>query len=817
MLKQALRSRQRTRLAYFYSSHTGYFTLLLLISCAILFLFAMSTNVQSSPTCKTVQPVFARGSGEPLGAKHYQRFSAQLRTRINSSIANETYELGAGWPEYNYRYQLYPAVKVSGTSTFTTGLGAKMSDGEALSYGRSVQAGVFELIQFISAQSAKCPNTKYILGGYSQGAQVIGETLYHLPSSYTNRIVFVALFGDPKLHLPEGEGIWPPACRGKGFSHWRRDVPNCHTDNGTLGARDPYIPLTYAGKVGLWCNAKDWICGSTKNPLNSSGHEDYSTVNGPIDKAAREAAIKLASLLPATNRQYINTGLFVNDGSQARKNISYVWQVNASTQSLYWHAKTSLLTSAQRIWLQDGRVALAPYLDLTQGSFSWVSPSIGIDRPASPNRGLFPINDNLHFTDRLEYYSYQPHTNTPGSEFLLVAATNMDLLPWQHGTDKATIFIAEQINLESGRLRYLESEKKWVPIRDYLARRAIEIDPVNLYFILGNTGSTENAEYLADATGGKVITYDPNDPSSIETAIQQASSEVLERPAVVLGSDTYEAYNGEPIVIDASGSYATSGEIVRYDWDYDADGTWDDSSVQPHAAHLYPDNFNGIAHIKATDSAGRIGTMTVNITMVPPSDTHALNIPFIEGMTYEIVETANTTSSILLSWKTPGPAYNVMLNIDGRPTGYIEDRDQTSLIITDFRRDEDRTISLQAFDQHNNLGERRSVTIPAIPALSTDKGQALMSTRIGVNPLTPHPALLSHQSKPVSPSDNTPFNHSFGAAAPPTHIPPANDNNERNTTTAILIAIAVATVVFTAGGIAILRKKSSPYRHKNAK
>lgn len=775
-----------------------------------------------SSLCSMVQFIFARGSGAPLGSDEFDQFDKQLRMRIDSRFVSiSTYELGTGWPGHDNPDDLYPAVAVYGSkSANLTGLGAQMSDGESHHYGRSVDTGMIELLRFLNEHNERCPDTRYIIGGYSQGAHVVGDALPFLSPSVRNKIIFVALFGDPKLYLPEGEGVFPPACQGKEFSNWRRNVPVCGTDDGTLGARKPYIPQDMHGKVGTWCNEDDWMCGSSKNALRNSGHGLYHTIDGPIDYAAMEAAQKLTMTIPPPMWQHIKSGILLPSGHSPILNVSYIWHSSYSSRSLFDDTKAAIQTSAEQIWSQGGRAGITFYFEPLSAGGSWISPGTGnlTLRPPGETVGLYASDDRRDFYDRLNYFSGYPHGPTTGLRLLDATIETIDNLPWQLSAQKAMITIAEKVSVDTqtdyGLIRRTNAAGLFRP---YITQRAIEIDPVNMYFITADPAYAEHIKYFTEATGGKVFTYNPEDPATLIEAMQSINMELTDRPIVIPSQTTYTGRNGEPIVIDASGSYATSGEIVRYDWDYDADGTWDHSSVQPHATHLYPDNFNGIAHIKATDSAGRIGTMTVNITMVPPSDTHALNIPFIEGMAYKIVETTGTTSSILLSWKTPGPAYNVMLNIDGRPTGYIEDRDQTSLIITDFRRDEDRTISLQAFDQHNNLGERRSVTIPAIPALSTDKGQALMSTRIGVNPLTPHPALLSHQSKPVSPSDNTPFNHSFGAAVPPAHTPPANDNNEKNTTTIILIAIVVAAVVFTAGGIAILRKKSSPYRHKNAK
>ena len=85
--------------------------------------------------------------------------------------------------------------------------------------------------------SASCPGTKYVVGGYSQGAMVVSKALGSLNA---DRIIYAATFGDPKIYLPEGKGILPAACRGENLSDYRMYVPDCQAYKGLLGAYVPY-------------------------------------------------------------------------------------------------------------------------------------------------------------------------------------------------------------------------------------------------------------------------------------------------------------------------------------------------------------------------------------------------------------------------------------------------------------------------------------------------------------------------------------------------------------------------------------------------
>lgn len=253
--------------------------------------------------CATVEVVFARGSGQGTGDGEAERFRAQIDSRVKAPLSYNYYELGSQKID---GFQ-YPAVKVDGWES-GTGVGAKITSGGAWRYGDSVNQGVDELDRYIEKRIAKCgADTKFILGGYSQGAQVIGETYVEkLTNSERDKVVFNVLLGDPKLYLPEGERPFlgtAPACTGKYTkSEWRRDVPVCETDGGSLGARKPYLPASFTSSTGLWCADADFVCGSRKVFWDNDGHGTYKNEGAGIDKGVREAVERLRSALPAESQ-----------------------------------------------------------------------------------------------------------------------------------------------------------------------------------------------------------------------------------------------------------------------------------------------------------------------------------------------------------------------------------------------------------------------------------------------------------------------------------------------------------------------------------
>jgi len=142
--------------------------------------------------CTDVEVVYARGAGQSLRAMEAIRFRDQLAERIQEPLTMQFYEVGT---EAIGGYQ-YPAVAVGDPRTL---VGAFTTAGEANEYGASVDAGAAEMLMYLMQRRDACPESRFVLGGYSQGAQVVGEILGGAQYFMAGNIDFVALFGDPKL------------------------------------------------------------------------------------------------------------------------------------------------------------------------------------------------------------------------------------------------------------------------------------------------------------------------------------------------------------------------------------------------------------------------------------------------------------------------------------------------------------------------------------------------------------------------------------------------------------------------------------------
>jgi cutinase len=133
----------------------------------VLTLFSAPTamSVAGADGCPDAEVVFARGTGEPVGpGGPGQAFTDSLTGQLPGKTVN-----------------LYP-VDYPATND----------------YVNSAHAGAGDAVAHVQGTAANCPNTKIVLGGYSQGAGVMDMTSHQLSPQVANHVAAVALFGNPQ-------------------------------------------------------------------------------------------------------------------------------------------------------------------------------------------------------------------------------------------------------------------------------------------------------------------------------------------------------------------------------------------------------------------------------------------------------------------------------------------------------------------------------------------------------------------------------------------------------------------------------------------
>lgn len=186
---------------------------------------ALPPAAYAEPSCQRgVLTVWARGSSQNFTdkAQEFNAFKRDVGAALGTT-GHAFVQLGNIDGDGVLENGEYPAV--GGLGNITPG------------YFSSRGTGRSELIAFLNRRAGLCPGETYILGGFSQGADVVGDAVllegYGDINDYTRRrIGTVALYGDPSHYA--GRGVLPA-----------RPLPSW---------------LTTAGRIGSWCDVNDMYC-----------------------------------------------------------------------------------------------------------------------------------------------------------------------------------------------------------------------------------------------------------------------------------------------------------------------------------------------------------------------------------------------------------------------------------------------------------------------------------------------------------------------------------------------------------------------------
>lgn len=400
--------------------------------------------------CPDLKLIFARGSGgERWSDQNYLAFKNSIEEKLQTANLN-----------YEFVDLDYPAIGV-GLDNLGVTLGAYFGAGDAFEFGESVNTGVRNLISTINNSS--CRQTQFVIGGYSQGAMVVSKALSSLNS---DRIIYAATFGDPKLHLPEGKGIIPSACRNENLSDYRMYVPDCQAYKGLLGAYIPYEPEAYTGKVGTWCNKRDVFCSSH---LSITDHINYVSEN-LYEDASRVIYDKITKFFGIENH------------ISSPHDTAFLIDSTGSMAGMIEQYKTEALRLAVETLDAGGRVALYDYRDLAD--------------PYEPfSHCDFESCTREIFERELERIVADGGGDDPES-LLSSSLKMMKSLNWKFGSTKSLVVLTDA--------GFLAPDRDGV-ILDDVIKLSKQIDPVNFYIITNESVAYEY-ENLANSTGGKVVT-----------------------------------------------------------------------------------------------------------------------------------------------------------------------------------------------------------------------------------------------------------------------------------------------------------------------
>ncbi|OCB58259.1 cutinase [Mycobacterium malmoense] len=184
----------------------------------------------AADSCPAVEVVFARGTGQPPGVGSVgQAFIDSLGSQI----------AGRSMGVYPVNY---PATEA---------------------FAASAQNGADDLVAHVQDMMGRCPHTRLVLGGFSQGAGVIDLATPAMPPPAADHVAAIAVFGNPTSALA----------------------------NRLSGTVFPPIGPPYAAKTIDMCAAGDPACSDGSN-INVFAHASY-VQSGMTAQAASLVAARL--------------------------------------------------------------------------------------------------------------------------------------------------------------------------------------------------------------------------------------------------------------------------------------------------------------------------------------------------------------------------------------------------------------------------------------------------------------------------------------------------------------------------------------------
>jgi cutinase len=163
--------------------------------------------------CPDVEVVFARGTTEPPGVGGTgQAFVDSLRAKLG--------ERSVGVYAVNY-----PASR---------------------NFRSSTPAGRDDVSAHVQSMAANCPNTRMVLGGYSQGAAVVDLATAAMPPAVADNVAAAAIFGGPRSSFADSLSPGPlpgiaPLYAGKTVEMCVPNDPICFEGGRDWGAHGAYV------------------------------------------------------------------------------------------------------------------------------------------------------------------------------------------------------------------------------------------------------------------------------------------------------------------------------------------------------------------------------------------------------------------------------------------------------------------------------------------------------------------------------------------------------------------------------------------------
>ena len=179
-------------------------------------------------------------------------------------------------------------------------------------------------------------------------------------------------------------------------------------------------------------------------------------------------------------------------------------------------------------------------------------------------------------------------------------------LDWRSGVRRTTVMVGGASSVEESR------SKNIVPKADAgSTTQVLTID----------TAAGASPQEASGSQGAETSTLTVADGTELEATTTAKVDALLDAPVATL-QGPYMGKIGEELALDARGSYAFDGQVTQFEWDFDGDGNYDETTATGSTTHAYTDAVNnGFAKVRVTDSNGRQSVASARLDVTQDGDT----------------------------------------------------------------------------------------------------------------------------------------------------------------------------------------------------
>ena len=283
-------------------------------------------------------------------------------------------------------------------------------------------------------------------------------------------------------------------------------------------------------------------------------------------------------------------------GHQSKRDVVFVVDATSSMRDKWQQTMTSIYLIMVNSFPGDTRYALVTYQDHPDGGGVAGNYPSRVDQDFTENPG-----DVLNALNKVEL---APAGDPAESVYSGIWAGLS--LRWRKDASKVMLVLGDGPAKDPEPVTGLT----WEALR--IGSYAVSNTRVST---VGNPAAMgEGLTELTEATGGRT-TPDSTAGKTPEDVVNEVTKDSAGKPFAWL-QGPYVAKVGSEVRLDAQASHSPNGDVEKYEWDFDGDGTFDETTTFNTVIHRYDKEVSGHVMVRVTDAKGEtsVGSTKLDIT-----------------------------------------------------------------------------------------------------------------------------------------------------------------------------------------------------------